>query len=264
MKADDLCDRILASHPTPEWACFFEVRSSSGWNQRSADAIAMNLWESRGLTLRGFEIKVSRQDLKTELRSPKKAEAIAKYCDEWWLVTPQNLVRDEGFELPAGWGLMEANDKGGLRTVRKAPHRETIAPLTKGFVAQVLKHAQTMVASENAGWVRRESITDELEKARQNGMALIPFEAQRHKSHEESLMKILKEFQEGTGINLEGDWKNPISRVTLAYRIGMAILGEYGNSLEQIVRSLENVKDLSRECIKTLKPLVETTSKLEK
>lgn len=97
MKAHEVLDAIMAAHCLPEWACFAEVRNATGANaKRSADAVALNLWPSRGLTVRGFEIKVSKADLRNEIAQPDKAEAIATYCDEWWIVTPAGLSKDIG------------------------------------------------------------------------------------------------------------------------------------------------------------------------
>lgn len=259
--AHELCARIRAAHVAPEWAVFFEVRSGAGWDRRSADAVAMNLWSSRGLTLRGFEVKVERRDLYRELTNPEKAEAVAQFCDEWWLATPPGLVKDEGFELPAGWGLMEATD-AGLRTVRAAARREA-TPLTKGFVAQVLKHAQKMVARENNEWVRRADIEQELERAREQGAACIPREAQRAKDQAAALQRDLDRFEAGTGIKLVGDyrWECNAAQIVRAYRMGEAILGKYGHNVEGVVNGLRGAARAIADMQEALAPLAELNEK---
>src|SRR5690606_35500940 len=82
-----------------EWACLFNVANGTGMNcNRRADAIAMSLWPSRGLTLHGHEIKVARSDWLREIQDVSKAEAFAKHCHYWWIVAPKCTVKLE--ELP--------------------------------------------------------------------------------------------------------------------------------------------------------------------
>src|ERR1700693_1206177 len=57
----------------PDYGIVFEVAKSTGHAaHRHLDAVAMDLWPSRGLELHGIEIKVSKQDLKRELADPAK------------------------------------------------------------------------------------------------------------------------------------------------------------------------------------------------
>lgn len=123
----------------PEHALFFEVANGTGSNiRRYADAVAMNLFPSRGLTLSGFEIKVSRHDWQRELKQPHKVEeGIYKYCDHWWIVAPTGIVARP--ELPPTWGLIELHDKG-LRQTVAAPRLAPIA-LSRNFIAALLRRA---------------------------------------------------------------------------------------------------------------------------
>lgn len=138
MRADDVRAALRKKFAAPEYALFFEVGDATGGRARRwADALAMGLWPSRGLALQGFEIKVSRSDLQSELRNPAKAESIARYCRHWWLATPPGLVR-EG-ELPDGWGLYEVQ-ANGLKCVKQAPPL-TEEPITPTFLAAILRRA---------------------------------------------------------------------------------------------------------------------------
>lgn len=84
---------LLKNHLSPgEWCLAFEVTAQATKGERRADAVAMNLWPSRGNVLRGYEFKVSRADWRSELKNPAKAEPIAQYCDHWYLVTPPNII----------------------------------------------------------------------------------------------------------------------------------------------------------------------------
>lgn len=68
MNADAIRHALRQKFPAQEYALFFEVRSATGFpgRLRSADALAMSLWPSRGLELHGFEIKVSLQKVLTD------------------------------------------------------------------------------------------------------------------------------------------------------------------------------------------------------
>ncbi|RSY83147.1 hypothetical protein DAH66_12830 [Sphingomonas koreensis] len=147
MRAEDVRKALAKKFGAPEYALFFEVGDATGGRARRwADAVAMGLWPSRGLALQGFEIKVSRQDWLGELRKPEKAEAIARYCRYWWIVTPPGIVKDG--ELPENWGLYEVQ-ANGLRIVRAAPPREKLPPISPEFLAALLRrsdeHARSLV-----------------------------------------------------------------------------------------------------------------------
>lgn len=116
----------------------FEVGDATGTRQtRWADAVAMNLYPSRGLEIHGFEVKASRSDWLSELKNPAKSAPVQQYCDRWWIVAPPGVVADG--ELPPTWGLLEA--KGGkLRQVCAAPKLEA-KPVTRAFVAAMLRRA---------------------------------------------------------------------------------------------------------------------------
>lgn len=99
MRTGDIKAAMRARYCAPEWALMFEVGDGTGVNQRRwADAVAMNLWPSRGMEVNGFEIKVSRSDWQRELKNPAKAESVQQYCDRWWIVTAPGIVKDG--ELP--------------------------------------------------------------------------------------------------------------------------------------------------------------------
>lgn len=89
------------------YAFLSQVRNSTGFSSevRTADAMTMCLWPSRGLEIEGYEIKVSKSDWQSELKDPAKADEFYKYCDKWWLITPKDLIDVK--DLPIGWGLQE-------------------------------------------------------------------------------------------------------------------------------------------------------------
>lgn len=143
-----LYDLIRARYPMPEWAVFAEIPTQRGFNAKGyCDAVACNLWESRGYAIHGFEIKSSRSDWLRELKDPVKAEATIQYCDFWWLVTEAEIVR-EG-ELPVGWGWLErGGDRFHVRVVAKK--RDPVEP-SRGWYFKLLHRAiQEVSAIESA------------------------------------------------------------------------------------------------------------------
>lgn len=93
---------IKRRYDSPEWALAFEVASPDG---RRADAIAVNTFPSRNFKIVGFEFKASRSDWLSEKREGAKADYFVTLCDEWYVVSWNDVVEES--ELPEGWGWME-------------------------------------------------------------------------------------------------------------------------------------------------------------
>lgn len=128
------------------WIFATHVRDAAGFSAvRTADAVAMDLWPSKGLELHGHEVKVSRADWLCELRKPEKATAVGRYMDRWWLVVPdRGIVR--GDELPRGWGLLVCTSTS-VEVVRQAPKLQS-EPVNRSFLAALLRAtAKTAAAS---------------------------------------------------------------------------------------------------------------------
>lgn len=116
--AGDIRKALTERYCEPDWYLGFEVGNGCGSDiERHADAIAICPYPSRGYEALGFEIKVSKQDLKREIEQPAKAEALAKYCNYWFLVVPKGLTDD--IQIPEPWGIIEYID-GKLRQKKKA------------------------------------------------------------------------------------------------------------------------------------------------
>lgn len=152
----------------PAWRLLEEVRNAAGFSaSRTADAIAMSLWPSRGLEVHGFEVKASRNDWIRERDAPEKAEAVSKYCDRWWLVVEAEAIVKDG-ELPPTWGLLALRGKA-LVTVREAEKREA-TPISRHFLAAMLKRASaqidSMVPRDELNAVVAERVAAELERER--------------------------------------------------------------------------------------------------
>ncbi|MGK2829222.1 hypothetical protein ACSI5F_03835 [Ralstonia pseudosolanacearum] len=131
-----LARRLIATKfAAPEWATMFEVAPRTGGGTRYADAVAVNLWQSRGHAVHGFEIKISRGDWLRELKDPAKAEEIQRFCDYWTIVAPKGVIADG--ELPPTWGLLEMRPDR-LMQVKAGPKLDA-QPITRGFFASLMR-----------------------------------------------------------------------------------------------------------------------------
>jgi hypothetical protein len=139
LAASDIRAAMAKRWSDPEWAIMWEVGEGTGSRRgRSADAVMMSLWPSRGLELHGVEIKISRSDWRREAADPTKAEAIAKFCDRWWVHTAPNVI-DDLSDLPPAWGLREWNGKSWV--TRREAEKTKAEPVTRTFLAALLRRA---------------------------------------------------------------------------------------------------------------------------
>lgn len=130
---------LLKYYVAPEYAIAFEVAHGTGFNaNRHLDAVAMDLWPSRGLALHGIEIKVDLYDWRREKRDPEKAEQVARYLDYFWIAAPKGVVPIA--ELPHAWGMLEMNDKGVL-SISKQAIRTDAQPVNRNFLAAMMRAA---------------------------------------------------------------------------------------------------------------------------
>lgn len=185
---------------SPEWLLLKNIRNTTGYQGiiRYADAIALNLWPSRGLTVIGFEIKSHRQDWLSELKNPKKSESHQQFCHKWYLtIGNESIVQKE--ELPSTWGLLtvkEHKETIKIKILKEAPELEP-KPFTNAFAFSLLRCAA--FNSEQA---------QEVKKAYQKGLE------DEHKSREsyikhlnnriDELNKQIADIEKQTGLNFNG------------------------------------------------------------
>lgn len=136
MTEADILAALDAAYPPPAWAFIPQVRNGTGIGTgRTADAIAMSLWPSRGLEVIGYEVKVARADWLRELRNPEKAETIFGYCDRWYVIAPEGIIARG--ELPPTWG-QKVFRAGRIETEVEAPKLIPVA-LDRIFVAAIMR-----------------------------------------------------------------------------------------------------------------------------
>jgi hypothetical protein len=198
MTTEQLMVLLKDKYCAPEYAFLPQVRNQTGYSRqvRTADALALSLYPSRGLFMHGFEVKVSRSDWFNDLKNPEKADEIAKYCDYWWLVV-SDLKVCKLEELPPTWGLLVAQNEK-LYVAKQALKIESV-PITKTMLCGIMRKA-----SDESSQLVPLAQVNELAKIKAD--EIIKSEKYRAKYRIEDCEKIeaaVKQFEELSGIKID-------------------------------------------------------------
>jgi hypothetical protein len=203
-------DLLRRRHPPGEWAFMEEVAPATGGGTRYADAIAVNLWRSRGHAIHGFEVKVSRSDWLRELKQPDKAEPLFRYCDYWFLVAEKDIVKPG--ELPDSWGHMERRGNS-LHIVKPAPKQEA-QPLTRAFFASLMRRGHEQLEALAA-----RSYSDKIAEVRKDNERHVAEAVDRAMRNNKSLQAQVDQFVAATGIPFDQYSPPPMRLIKLAQRL---------------------------------------------
>ncbi len=167
-----------------------QVRNGTGFTQRTrtADALIVSCWPSRGLWFAGVEIKVSPSDWKRELASPAKSHAIQQWCNYWYVACPRGIVPIG--ELPPTWGLIEC-DARGCKITKPAPKLKPKPP-DAAFICAVLRQA-------TSGMVPAGEVEAQVAKRAED------LGEWKHKELTR-LQEAVAEFRKVTSINIHDTW----------------------------------------------------------
>lgn len=234
---------LLKRFCQPEWALFFEVRDATGFKGegRSADAVAMNCYPSRGMEIWGFEVKTDRGDWLREMRNPQKSVAVQQYCDRWFLATTEDIVKPG--ELPPTWGHFIVNGKG-IRQVAEAPKLEAV-PITRTFLASLLRNAAKSVQAQLPMLMENER--QRLKKDMEDTL-IARIDNLRGEGVE--LMKKVAAIREATGIDLE-KWM-PTEKVKRAISMALALDVHGYNGIGGVITSCTAIIKQMRKAAKDL------------
>lgn len=222
-------DALRLRYPAPEWCLLFEVRNGTGYSGRvrTADAIAIGTYPSRGMPIIGFEFKASRNDWMNELKDPSKADEIAQYCDNWYLVVTDKKIVMPG-ELPVNWGLLAPFGEERLKCMVEAKKLEDSKPLSRRFFASLVRN---MMKPESLD-VR---LQQEVNRVREDERKRYDDQHERFKTsvtyeHDE-LKKKLAEFEAASGITIgRHTWQ--------CGKIGAAVKMVMNGELDQITAQI--------------------------
>ncbi len=198
VKSHAVIELLRNRYAPPAWAFLEQVANGTGFAaDRHVDAIAMGVWPSRGLELTGFEVKVSRNDWRRELRKPDKAEPIAARMDRFYVVAPADIVpRDE---VPSAWGLLEVI--GGKKLIERKPAEKLEPePLDRLFLAAILRKAASVSPTLEMQAEARRQAHDEVEQEFERRVEQRTYGLQ---SQLDTLRGRVEAFEARTGIPLE-------------------------------------------------------------
>ena len=123
-----------------QYIFFEELPTFTGYGDRFFDFWVMDCFNSHNYKKTAFEIKISRNDFFKELKQPEKRRAAIGYSNEYYFITPKNLVKPE--EVPIDCRLIEVYFNKynviSARTKIKAPQHEPIRP-NWSFIAVILR-----------------------------------------------------------------------------------------------------------------------------
>jgi len=249
LDTDEIQAALRAKYAPPEYAIFFEVRNGTGFARRTeryADAIAMNLYPSRGLEIIGFEIKASRADWLRELKNPDKAEEIGKFCDRWYVVVGDKDIVKPG-ELPAGWGLI-APRGNGLIVSTEAPAKHAKA-VDKLLVASLLRAAVNQSPSQKA---IKTIVEKAVHETREEERKSFNRQLERYGKDADDLRKAIAEFESASGIRINHwDGKKMGEAVRFVLQGGLKTmtsdLGHISNMAKKIHEHAQQAIELSKD-----------------
>lgn len=109
-----------------------EVGLKTGYSERRIDFVACHCWACERYEIEGFEIKISKPDLKRELMDPSKHNVFFDEIDKYSIVAPDKVLDDLSI-IPPKWGVYKVvagtDGKLELKTARKpmALHDERVS-----------------------------------------------------------------------------------------------------------------------------------------
>ncbi len=251
MTEPEFLECVRSKFASPEYVLLPQVRNGTGFTRRArtADALTVSLWPSRGIAVEGLEFKDNRADWLKELKDPAKAEEIGRYCSRWWVVVSDQRIVAKG-ELPPAWGLLHAT-AGGVKVIEPAVYRPAQEP-TWAFVASVLKAAAEVVTPEA-------EIERRVHKARNEAhdAALAAYQtkltAQREAAakEEQRLAGCIQAFEQASGVALDSyryHGGNPDGNRKIGEAVKFVLRGGLAGLTAELLRIADaagRVKDLA-------------------
>lgn len=183
-----------------QWVLGWEVMGGGG----RADCVAVNLWNSGGYEVHGFEVKATRTDWLREKADASKSSYFWERTHRWWLVAASGVVLRN--ELPKGWGLLELQ---GTVLVQKVAAEERPTPtLDHDFLAALVRRARQGAPTPGEEDLRaayNQGYKDASKKGKDEAAQAVNWDKRNY----ESLKEQVAEFQKATGTTLTSyhrDW----------------------------------------------------------
>lgn len=258
MIASEVVAALRVKFPPNEYAFFEEVANGTGSHaRRHLDVVVVGLWPSRGLDRWGFEVKVSKGDLKRELAEPEKADDVAKHLDYFSIAAPKGIA--EVADLPSAWGLIEISASGAKWTKQPAKlepkenSRTFFAALCRAAAKEAAQLRERSMSKDEYERRVRETLAVDVEK-RLEGLVQIKvreatYEAERAKARAQTLQAGLDSFAKIVGVlpaalAIQSEWH--WTDLARAVKVAQMLLSR-STDLERIESSLEAAMRRVRE-----------------
>ena len=233
LTTQEVIERLAAHYPSPQYGFITQVRNGTGANAgRTADAMAMSLWPSRGLSLFGFVVKVSRPDWMKELKDPGKAEEMARYCHYWYMVLGNEEIIKEG-ELPATWGLIVPHSKG-LRVVKEAPFNQKAHKIDDILMAAIFRNIAERC-------IPKEVIQRKLDEQYTLGKESVKYDVEEAEQDLRELKQNVKTFETASGVKIT-DW--PDSNKEIGQAVNDVINGRDKQAKKRLGQLLTRARNI--------------------
>lgn len=219
----------------PRFVMAVQVHNGAGFRySRKIDAIVLDTWPSKGITLHGLEMKISKSDFRRELKNPQKHREFEPYLDRFSIVAAPGVVSLD--VLPAKWGAYVLKDDGTLHTLR-APlplHDDPKPHVSRGIFAAFCRALVTRSLSDEA-----------IKAAYDRGLALGKERAEGtingFKKQAEEAQEAIDEFEEKSGVGV---------RSYNAGQIGEAVKVVMGGGLKRRLGYRQDIRSLGEGMIK--------------
>jgi hypothetical protein len=233
LKTHEVIERLAAKYASPSYGFLTQVRNGTGMRaDRTADAMAMSLWPSRGLHVLGFEVKVSRTDWLKEYKDPEKAEAIAQYCHYWYLVCGSTKIILPG-ELPKTWRLIVPKG-AGLKIEKEAEFNQKALPPDYDILAGIFRNVAERC-------IPKEVIKSKLEAEFEQGKTWAKSENDRLKENLRELREAISVFEKASGV-LINSWPSGNENIGAAVR--KVLDGKDKKGAEMILKLTERAENI--------------------
>ena len=242
----ELYQRIASTFPEPGYVTLEEVRDATGFDGcRTADAIAISLYRSRGKSLWGFEIKVSRYDWLQELKQPQKAENIMRYCHHWALVASSEDIVQKG-ELPPTWGMYIPH-KNRLKCIVAPPKLEPVPMDMRMFTALVY------AVKRSHRSIDERALKEATDKAFESGQNSASHFAQNYKDLQEKVSA----FEKASGLTIQYGWNGKPDKVGAAVKM----IIDHDKTLDALMRQMKYASDSAERLKKEIDEQIEAMRK---
>lgn len=170
--ANDILVHLRDMYLDPnQYVCAAEVSPRTGAQERRIDFLVMHCYDSEQLKIQGYEIKVSKSDLKRELEDPDKHAVFFDAIDFYWLIAPKNVL-DNIDLIPPKWGIRAVwrDESGNItsRTVRKPTclHDEQMysRKIRKSFMASFCRAISKQSLTKAKLYEQQRCLEDEIRK----------------------------------------------------------------------------------------------------